>query len=69
MDLESIVERCQSGDRDAFEIIYRMYLLPMHEVVSHYVNSRDAVWDILHDGFIIAFQSIKSLKTPSKIKA
>ena len=69
MDLESIVERCQSGDRDAFEVIYRMYLLPMHEVVSYYVNSRDAVWDILHDGFIIAFQSIKSLKTPSKIKA
>ena len=57
MDLDSIVKRCQSGDRDAFEIVYRMYLLPMHEVVAHYVNTPDAVWDILHDGFIIAFSA------------
>lgn len=63
-----MVKRCQSGDKEAFGIIYRTYLMPMYEVVSHYVHNADAVWDILHDGFIIAFQSINSLKNSSKIK-
>ncbi len=69
METEGIVKRCQSGDREAFGIIYRTYLMTMHEVVSHYVHNTDAVWDILHDGFIIAFQSINTLKSPSKIKS
>lgn len=69
MDIESIVKRCQAGDKEAFGSIYRRYLMPMHEVVAQYVHNEDAIWDILHDGFIIAFQSIDSLKNTSKVKS
>lgn len=69
MDNELIIKRCQSGDREAFGIFYRTYLGPMRRVVAYYVHDPDAVWDILHDGFLIAFASIDSLKNAGKAEA
>ncbi|MDE6367956.1 MAG: sigma-70 family RNA polymerase sigma factor, partial [Muribaculaceae bacterium] len=69
MDIDLIVKQCQAGDREAFGTLYRAYLMQMHKVVAHYVNDKDAVWDILHDGFIIAFQAIGSMKNTSKLKS
>lgn len=63
------IQRCQSGDREAFGILYQTYLTPMYEIVAYYVHDHDAVWDILHDGFIIAFASIDSLKNAEKVEA
>lgn len=69
MDKAKLVEQCQSGDREALGILYQTYLDPMRDVVSYYVHNHDAVWDILHDGFLIAFASIASLKNADKIEA
>ena len=69
MDTESLAERCKSGDREAMGILYQTYLQSMREVVSYYVHNKDAVWDILHDGFIIAFGSMDSLKKPDKLES
>ena len=69
MDLQCLVKQCQSGDREALGVLYQTYLIPMHRVVAYYVHNSDAVWDILHDGFLIAFISIDSLKDISKIEA
>ena len=41
----------------------------MRKIVAYYVNDIDAVWDILHDGFLIAFASIGSLKNAEKVEA
>lgn len=38
----------------------------MRDVVSRYVRNTEAVRDILHDGFLIAFASLSSLKDASK---
>lgn len=69
MDKRNLIERCQSGDRVAFGLFYRTYLTPMRDVVAHYVHDRDAVWDILHDGFLIAFASIGALKKADRVEA
>lgn len=69
MDKRHLVKLCQSGDREAFGILYQTYLVPMREVVAYYVNNTDVVWDILHDGFLIAFASIGSLKNAEKVEA
>ena len=69
MDKAKLIEQCQSGDREALGILYQTYLDPMRDVVSYYVHNHDAVWDILHDGFLIAFASIASLKNADKIEA
>lgn len=69
MDKRHFIQRCQSGDREAFGILYQTYLTPMYEIVAYYVHNHDAVWDILHDGFLIAFASIDSLKNAEKVEA
>lgn len=69
MDKVRLVEQCQLGDREALGILYQTYLDPMRDVVSYYVHNHDAVWDILHDGFVIAFASITSLKNAEKVEA
>lgn len=69
MDKRHLIQRCQSGDREAFGILYQTYLAPMHEIVAYYIHNQDAVWDILHDGFLIAFASIDSLKNAEKVEA
>lgn len=69
MDKRYLIQRCQSGDREAFGILYKTYLAPMYEIVAYYVHNHDAVWDILHDGFLIAFASIASLKNAEKVDA
>lgn len=69
MDKRHLIQRCQSGDRGAFGILYQTYLTPMYEIVAYYVHNHEAVWDILHDGFLIAFASIDSLKNAVKVEA
>lgn len=68
MDVKRIVEQCRTGDREAFGTLYRTYLNKMRAVVSCYVHDSDAIWDVLHDGFLIAFVSIGSLKDAAKVE-
>lgn len=69
MDKRYLIQRCQSGDREAFGILYQTYLVRMYRIVAYYVHNQDAVWDILHDGFLIAFASISSLKDAEKVES
>lgn len=68
MDKKHLIQRCQSGDREALGILYQTYLVRMYSIVARYVHNQDAVWDILHDGFLIAFASISSLKDAEKVE-
>lgn len=69
MDNEHLVKLCQAGDRKALGLLYETYLPPMRKVVEYYVRDRAAVWDILHDGFIIAFSSVGALRQPERLEA
>ena len=69
MDIVRLVEKCKSGDRDAFGLLYQTYLPPMREVVAYYIYNPEIIRDILHDGFLIAFSSIGSLKDNAKVEA
>lgn len=69
MDKVQLVKQCQSGDREAFGILYSTYLAPMRKVVAYYIQNIDLVQDVLHDGFLIAFKSIGSLKNGARIEA
>lgn len=69
MDKAQLVKQCQSGDREAFGILYQTYFTRMRAVVSYYIHDVDIEQDVLHDGFLIAFASIGSLKDGTKIEA
>ena len=69
MDKVSLVKQCQSGDREAFGILYQTYFAPMREVMAYYIHNDDIEQDVLHDGFLIAYTSIGSLKNGARIEA
>lgn len=69
MDKVELVKKCQSGDREALGILYQTYLAPMREVVAYYIHNADIEQDVLHDGFLIAFASIGSLKNGARVGA
>lgn len=68
MDTAQLVRLCQSHDRDALEYLYQTYSRPMKNIVIHYVHDENIAQDILHDGFIIVFSSIVSLRNPIKLE-
>lgn len=69
MDNIRLVELCKSGDREAFGLLYENYLPVMREVVAYYIHNSDAVWDVIHDGFIVAFTSIGTLRNGAKVES
>lgn len=69
MDNNRLIEDCKAGDRNALGLLYKTYLPAMREIVAYYVHNQDIVPDILHDGFILAFTSIDSLKDNTKVEA
>ena len=69
MDIESIVADCKNGDSDAFGVLYRTFSLPMMGVICYYIHNQDVAKDILHDGFIVAYTSISSLKEGAKVES
>lgn len=69
MDKEALVERCQQGDRDALGDLYSTYSARMMKIIRHYITDPADANDILHDGFIVAFTQIASLRDPEKVEA
>lgn len=69
MDKAQLVKRCQAGDREAFGILYKTYYPRLREVVAYYIHNDSVAEDILHDGFLIVFSSICTLRNGTKIEA
>lgn len=66
MDITQLVKRSQSGDREAFGLLYSLYAPSMMKVIEARVHNHDIAQDILHDGFIIAFSALDKLIEPVK---
>ncbi len=69
MDKVKLVKQCQAGDMEAFAVLYKTYFQKLRTVVACYVQNECAVRDILHDGFLIAFESISTLRNAAKVDA
>lgn len=68
MDTKTLVERCQHGDRESLGLLYSQYSARMMKIIRHYITDSADAGDILHDGFIVAFTQIKSLRDPDKLE-
>lgn len=69
MDIVQLVKRSQSGDREAFGLLYNLYAPSMMKVIEACVHNHDIAQDILHDGFIIAFSALDKLIDPIKFES
>ncbi len=67
-DKTALIERCKNGDREAFGSLYSTYAQRMMRVVCHYVDDWQAAQDILHDGFLIIFSSIRKLRNADSLE-
>lgn len=68
MDKRILVERCQHGDREALGLLYSRYSAKMMRIIRHYIADPADAGDILHDGFVVAFTQISSLRNPDKLE-
>lgn len=69
MDIVQLVKRTQSGDIEAFGLLYNLYAPSMMKVIEACVHNHDIAQDILHDGFIIAFSALDKLMKPEKFES
>ncbi len=67
IDNATLVEECKAGDKEAMSLLYRRFAPRMLHVISKYVVSKEDAQDILHDGFIVAFTSLDSIRDPESI--
>lgn len=50
-------------------LLYQTYSGRLFRICADIVKDRDAARDLLHDGFIIIFSSIGSLRSPARLEA
>jgi RNA polymerase sigma-70 factor (ECF subfamily) len=59
---ETILEGCIAGKREAQYELYRKFASTMLAVCFRYAGTRDEAEDLLQEGFLKVFQSIKSFR-------
>ena len=69
MKTEELVRRCKDGDRNALALLYQTYSGKLFGICTNIVKDKDIAQDLLHDGFIIIFSSINSLRSPARLEA
>lgn len=59
---EQLVQQCVAGNRKCQELLYKKYASKMFGLCLGYINDRDAAKDVLQEGFIKVFSSLRSFK-------
>ena len=62
IDNRKLVEECKAGSKEALNLFYTRFAPRMLSVIHRYVADPQDAEDILHDGFIIAFTRLNSLR-------
>ena len=67
MDFENVIEYARQGEKKALECLYNTYYRKMKGVCAAILKEdKDAVDDLVHDAFIIAFASLNKLSDLNK---
>ena len=69
MDRTDFVDLCKKGDEQALNSLYNTYSGKMMKICLRYVPDRQIAQDLLHDGFIVIFSSIGSLRNPERLES
>lgn len=69
MEKKEFIDLCKKGDEQALNRLYITYSGKMMKICLRYVFDRQIAQDLLHDGFIIVFTSIATLRHPDKLES
>ena len=67
IDNESLVAECRAGNKEALNLFYVRFAPRMLSVIRRYVADNNDARDILHDGFIVAFTRLESLRDYNRV--
>lgn len=67
-DNDTLIEECIKGNQDYLNLFYTRFAPKMFSVIMRYVSNPNDAEDILHDGFIVAFTSLNSLRNPESVE-
>ena len=56
----AIIERCQKGERKAFQELYNLYAKAMFNISVRILNNSDEAEEVLQDSFLKAFEKIST---------
>ena len=56
----AIIERCQKGERKAFQELYSLYAKAMFNISVRILNNSDEAEEVLQDSFLKAFEKIST---------
>jgi len=65
---QMMVEGCKKNDRKTQEFLYRKFSGEMYSICLAYEDDRDKAKDILQEGFIKVFRSIRSFEYQGSLK-
>ncbi len=67
-NIEKLIKACAKGDRKGQKILYEAYYSKMLSVCVRYSSDINEAQDLLHDGFIKVFESIKGFKSKGSLE-
>lgn len=68
MENEKLIDLCTQGDEQALGLLYKTYADKMMRICLRYVSDEQTAQDLLHDGFLIIFSSLHTLRSPEKLE-
>lgn len=66
MQVAELVERCQSGDELAWEVLVRTYQSRIYGIAYAYVGNADEARDLAQDAFIRVYQRLHTCREPER---
>ena len=63
-----LIKRCQQGDEDSFEQLYKIYATKAFRTAYLFVNKRDIAEDILQETFLECYRDINRLHKPESFE-
>lgn len=67
-EVEKLVEKCMAGDRKAQQIFYEGFYRTMYSVCLRYASNSSEAQDLVHDGFVKAFNKLKDFKNAGSLE-
>jgi RNA polymerase sigma-70 factor, Bacteroides expansion family 1 len=64
-----VIERLQSGDESAFEIIYKKYVPRLYYFVSEYIPHKDIAENVVQETLMVLWNKRQSLLTDTNLTA
>lgn len=69
MENKELIDLCKQGNGKALGLLYTTYADKMMRICLRYVSDEQTAQDLLHDGFLIIFSSLHTLRSPEKLES